>query len=500
MGRDIIIILSAFLAAGCSALEPIDIQKDDAPSKVFRVGLGEVVDTRTYVDGDLHHYWREDDRVSIFTSTLNEQYKFDGQTGEDSGTISKVGSGQSGTGSAIPSNYAVYPYNASTTISSRGVVTLTLPSTQSYAEGTFGQGANTMVAVTRNSGDDFLAFKNVGGYIVLKLYGGGTVKSITISGNNGEKIAGKASVSISYGGSPSVTMGTTATETITLDCGNGVTLGATKDQATSFWFSVPPVTFSKGFTITAVNTKGMTMTKSSSKSRTVTRNVVNSVPVKAEFKRPVKLPIEYVAEYNLANAKTFSTDHLTHGWFMAEKQFNYPYLEQIKVNGYHIPTIYEWNGVIPASSSNKISIGSDVIEQLFTSEYKVVGEVNYAKRFIGTDYESAYRYELIGGNVIITVRYLGKDSGVSLNTIASETWWISDDSEDISRTIPAAGYYATSSTPTITNAGTRAHYWSSTDVPSSNPASHHAASFTATTKYDQRAANWCRLPVRLFED
>ena len=98
--------------------------------------------------------------------------------------------------------------------------------------------------------------------------------------------------------------------------------------------------------------------------------------------------------------------------------------------------------MIPASSSNKISIGSDVIEQLFTSEYKVVGEVNYAKRFIGTDYESAYRYELIGGNVIITVRYLGKDSGVSLNTIASETWWISDDSDDISRTIPAAGYYA----------------------------------------------------------
>lgn len=498
MRRNIIIVLSAFLAAGCSALETAD--PDGNTPEVFHVRQDEEFDTRTYVDSDLHHYWTRDDRVSVFTSTQNEQYKFDGNTGDDTGTISKVGSGQSGSGSQIPSNYAIYPYNTSTTISTSGVVSLTLPSSQTYADGTFGQGANTMMAVTRNSEDNYLSFKNLGGYIVLKLYGGGTVKSITISGNDGEKIAGKANINLSYGSEPSTVMSGSATEAITLDCGDGVALADSKENATAFWFAVPPVTFSKGFTISALNAKGWIMTKSSTKSRTVERNVVYSVPVKAEFKRPVKLPIEYVAEYNLASATSFSTNHYTSGWFMAEKQFNFPYLDQIKVSGYHIPTIYEWNGIIPASSINKITIGSDVIEQEFASEYKTVNGINYGKRFTGTEYESAYRYELSGGNVIITCRYLGKDSGISLNTIASEGWWSSDSSDDISRTIPAAGYYATSSTPTITNQGTRAYYWSSTAVESSNPAAHQVASFTATTKYGMQAANSCRLPVRLFED
>lgn len=278
----------ALILVGCSISEMNDsVMRPDPEVPVFHAGFepAEMQDseTRTFFDENLRLYWTEDDRLTIFTSTLNEQYKFDGETGDNSGTFTKVSSGQFGSGSSISTNYAVYPYNSSTKISYSGEITVTLPEVQEYAEGTFGLGANTMVAVTDGKEDYFLPFKNVGGYLVLKLYGSGTVKSVTLTGNNGEKIAGTGVVSIEYGKAPTVEMSENGTESITIDCGEGVALGATASEATAFWFVVPPVTFEKGFTITAENTEGWTMTKSTSKERTITRNVKNAITSEAIF-------------------------------------------------------------------------------------------------------------------------------------------------------------------------------------------------------------------------
>ena len=302
--------------AGCSVSEFMDETTEmDQVHKVFRAGFetlrfaqgdndAQGVATRTYFDDALHLFWTEDDRLTIFTSTLNQQYKFDGETGDNSGTFSQIASGQFGSGSAISTNYAVYPYSSSTKISYDEDITVVLPEVQGYASGTFGLGANTMVAVTKDKEDNFLPFKNVGGYLVLKLYGEGIVKSVSLSGNNGEKIAGKAVISASYGSNPSVVMDESATGTITIDCGEGVELGSTAGETTSFWFVIPPVTFSKGITIRVENTEGWSMTKSTSSSRTITRNVKNSLsPLKAEF--DTKEGFVYIPD---ANFKAYIVD------------------------------------------------------------------------------------------------------------------------------------------------------------------------------------------------
>lgn len=111
------------------------------------------------------------------------------------------------------------------------------------------------------------------------------MQSVTLSGNSGEKIAGKGAVTGGYGKDPVIVMDeANASESITIDCGEGVTLGSTAETATAFWFVIPPTTFEKGFTITATTVDGWSMSRSTSAKRTIQRNVMNKMsPLKAAF-------------------------------------------------------------------------------------------------------------------------------------------------------------------------------------------------------------------------
>lgn len=275
--KNYFLALFILLLVGCTKadVESVSYQKIDSPQ--FYAEFAED-DTRTFVDEKVRLLWTEGDLLTIFTTTLNQKYQFDGETGDNSGTFTQISAPQFGTGNNISANYAVYPYSSSTKISNDEVITLSLPATQQYAENSFGPNANTMVAVTSGINDYFLPFKNVGGFLRLQLYGEGvTVKSIQLQGNNSEKIAGKATVVAKYGKSPELEMSDDATEIITLDCGDGVELGATVDNATDFWIVVPPTTFTEGFTITITDTEGLSMTKSTTKEYVVERNVLKSM-------------------------------------------------------------------------------------------------------------------------------------------------------------------------------------------------------------------------------
>ena len=231
-------------------------------------------DTRTYVEDNTYLRWHEGDLISAFVgNTRNSKYIFDGKTGDNSGTF---GSSESSLGSSdkLDRNYALYPYDKSAEISADGVISCSLPAVQEYVEESFGKGANTMVAVTKDVDDTFLAFKNACGYLKIKLYGKATVKSIELKGNNGEKIAGEASITATYGGVPTVAMAKDATESITLDCGEGVKLSTDAEKPTEFWFVVPPTEFSDGLTIVATDTNGITFEKSTSNAVAITRNEI----------------------------------------------------------------------------------------------------------------------------------------------------------------------------------------------------------------------------------
>lgn len=246
----------------------------------FFASLEQPVDaeTKVYADENLMVLWHADDRVSVFNKyTYNQEYRFTGETGANAGSFSKVPNDDLIVGNELPAVYAVYPYQSSTTISNQGILTLSLPSEQTYAERSFGRGANTMVSVT---GDNNLMFRNLGGYLVLKIYGKGAVSSITLKGKGGEYLAGKARVTASKGGIPTVELLPDASvQEVTLSCPNPVSLVASEDEYKEFWFVLPPVTFQGGFTVTVTGPMGDSVQQSTEKTLSIERNnIIHMAP------------------------------------------------------------------------------------------------------------------------------------------------------------------------------------------------------------------------------
>ena len=279
--------IAAVLTASC-AVEEKDFQTPNQDDVVFYASFEQPMEegTKVYANEDLLLRWTADDRVSIFNKiTYNQQYKFTGETGDNAGGFRKVDTDEFITGNEIPPVVSVYPYKESTKISNSEILTVTLPAEQSYAQKSFGLGDNTMVAV---SSDNLLQYKNVGGFLMLKLYGEGvSVSSITLKGNNAEKLAGKASVIMPVDGVPSATMSENTTTEITLNCPKPVQLGATAEEYTQFWFVVPPTTFSKGFTILVNETTGGSVEKSTQKSIVIERSKLTKMsPFEVEYCTP----------------------------------------------------------------------------------------------------------------------------------------------------------------------------------------------------------------------
>ena len=231
-------------------------------------------ETKVYADKNMKVLWNAGDYITVFNkATYNSQFMFTGNEGANAGNFDEVMQGSSHSGNSLDNIYAVYPYSSENKINNAGnTITLTLPAEQQYKEHSFGIGANTMVAVTDNT---FLPFKNLGGYLQLRLYGDTvSVSSIIIQGNSGEKIAGKANVTVGLGQMPTITMDDTAISTITLVCDPPVLLGMTAEEYTDFWFVIPPTTFSSGFTVTVIDDQGGIFEKTTTNSLTVARSTV----------------------------------------------------------------------------------------------------------------------------------------------------------------------------------------------------------------------------------
>ena len=263
------------LFCGCSSFEESVTETINEDLKDLYASFEE--DTRTYVENNKYLCWHEDDRLTIFYgNTLNRQYKFNGAAGDNSGPFSFVPSEELGADKAFNKIYALYPYNPDVCITEEGVITLTLPAEQTYAENSFGRGANTMLAVTENLEDTSLSFKNTCGYLKLKLYNskGVTIKSIEVKGNKDEKIAGTTTATIVFGELPELTLSDDASTSVTLNCGKGVTLGTTAETATEFWIVLPVTTFAEGLTITATATDGKIFEKSTTNEVVIERNVI----------------------------------------------------------------------------------------------------------------------------------------------------------------------------------------------------------------------------------
>ena len=253
-------------------------------AKVFTAVIEDnsTVGTKTSLDNDGNVRWKQGDQVSIFAgSTINEQYQVtDASDGKTSASLYQVTSPGFVAGSDIDNNVAFYPYAATVSISKSEsayiLKKITLPSIQYYAEGSFGNGAFPMTAVTSSPSDYNLKFKNVLGGLKLQLKGTATIASISVMGNSNEILCGATEVTVANGSVPSISLTDATAKTVILDCGNGVQLNTA--TATPFIIALPAMTMEGGFTVTVTDTEGKQMEIKTTKPQTITRSRLLKMP------------------------------------------------------------------------------------------------------------------------------------------------------------------------------------------------------------------------------
>ena len=311
----LLLAVMALLYPGCQKPELVG---HDAENLSFEAIVEEFdTQTRTSLTSGNYVVWSSEDRVAIFQgSAIADEYKLkegcEGLSGGSFRWVAKdnVVNDDFNVETELPCNVAFYPYSQGLLLVGDmeeggrtifAITNLVLPQVQTYAQNSFGNGAFPMVAVTANMADHNLKFKNVGGAMKFQFKGTQIVKSIKVVGLNGEKLSGAATVTV-YAGKPTLSITMTGTDeaskSVTLDCGDGVQLSKTK--ATDFIIALPPVFFSKGFTVTVTDVEEKEYTTSATIANTVLRS---SILVMPEVLISSSSLIDYIDEYGINHGK-----------------------------------------------------------------------------------------------------------------------------------------------------------------------------------------------------
>ena len=229
--------------------------------------------------------WTKGDQVSVFyRSNANQKWQYKGETGERVGKLQQVDAGSATR--EMDRVVVVYPYNESYYINpSTCNVQASLPAVQTYLADSYGLNGNIMVSHGEYNN---ISLKRVCGWLKLQLTGNGEkVQAITLKGNNGEQVAGEiyinsadatAILSSDAGDADDGELGSaggnlifedTIINEVTLNCGEGVTLGA---EPTAFYIALPPQEFSKGLTVEIKDSNSLKMIKSTDKAISIERN------------------------------------------------------------------------------------------------------------------------------------------------------------------------------------------------------------------------------------
>ena len=279
----------------------------------------DAVDTKTTTTDGTRVLWSNNDHVSIFRGrNVNDEYKIkDGQGGKTTTTFVWANDGEFSAGSedTFDANIAYYPYGSIEYVGSNGnhALSVTIPNTQRYVKGSFGEGSLPMIAVTSSKSDNSLAFKNVFGLLKLQLKSADEtvpIKEIVIKGNNNEKLSGDATVNCSANGEPTISFKSNAGNSITLEC-NNTAINAT--TVTDFWIALPPVTFSKGITVEII-TYTTPVEKKTSAPLTITRSKVKPMEelvIKVDMEAELDIPDANFKKYLLENCDMNDDGRLT---------------------------------------------------------------------------------------------------------------------------------------------------------------------------------------------
>ncbi len=269
-------ILTAVMLSGASCEKP----EFDPVDK----GKGETVDitlrsaqSKTMLDNDCSVFWEENDGLII----NDRHYIVDVNTNDRTmATVNDVEASADG-------YFAMYPFGYAD--SSGDELYVCLNSWQNYRENGFGKEANPMIAYSATTE---MFFHNVASVIKIGVYGEGhTVKTLTVSGNNGEYMSGDM-----FFDKDDVRNGNFADYRFEAaryeaydhvqvewpyydDEGNrvetpGLVLGAEPEY---IYVVIPARTYTKGFTVKMVDTEGNVCIKRTDKSFEAVRSDIKTM-------------------------------------------------------------------------------------------------------------------------------------------------------------------------------------------------------------------------------
>lgn len=278
MNRIILSVLTmSALLCGCQKDQVSDVSRKQG---IIQATIEDISATRTVMDENNNIRWSEGDQiVGFMKSTLGVKYQVSAASvGKTSASFEEVSSGGLNAGTELEHIIAYYPYSSSVSAAKSGsnyTLDVILPTEQTYVAESFGHGAMPMVAVSETNN---ITFRNICGGMKLQLKGTQKVVSIKVEGKNDELLSGAATVTAYTDETkPAITMTSGASTSVTLDCGSGVQLN--ESTATEFILVMPPVLFSKGFTVTVTDSDSQTYTIETDKANTVFRSSLLVMPI-----------------------------------------------------------------------------------------------------------------------------------------------------------------------------------------------------------------------------
>ncbi len=306
-----VLLSASILFSACQQVELLNEPDSLDPNDIVYASIEDAADTKTYLDGK-KVLWNSGDEILAFIGkNLRRKYVVSAESvGTSEGSFIKDADYEHiGSSSPISHNIAFYPF-VELICKAEGesyvLENLSLPSVQTYVADSFCPGSFPMMAVSADTDDVDFRFKNLCGILKLQLQGEGTIASITVKGNSDEILAGSASLTMSHGGIPAISIASDGLKEVTLDCGEGVVLNA--DAPTSFLISLPPTDFTNGFTVTVSDSQGGTAEYSTVKQNIIGRSQILRMPVKEYIAERQPQEVDYIDEYGINHGQGVEID------------------------------------------------------------------------------------------------------------------------------------------------------------------------------------------------
>lgn len=347
---------------------------------------------------DISRRWSEEDILNV----NNKQYRLSTGAGSTDATFEEV---------EIADQYnAFFPVDLIT--SNGSTLSLTIPAKQSYIPNT--QSIQTFPWVGKST-DDYLSLQYTGGILKISIIGNRTLKSVTLTGNNNEKLSGSASIAMNYTDHPVLKFATDANNSITLDCNEGIKLSGT---AISVSLSLPVIKFEKGISLSLLDTEDREMTYQTEETIVIERNKTTFLTPFEYIPEPVPqadwlwmtseelIDTKSVNFKNLENAINLSANDKFANCYIVNTGGNYKF-KAVKPDGSPIEGLSEDTYVYFTASANK---GNAVI-----GAFNAAGKIVWSWHIWMTDQPQDFAYPSKLGpiqNVVLMDRNLGAVSAI----------------------------------------------------------------------------------------